>query len=51
MKTSYRKYYLKQSWLQFLMALTLFWHGVLLNKGHHSRWNEKKKKKSYNSMT
>jgi hypothetical protein len=40
MKT-YRRYYLQQATRQIRVALTMIWHGVIMNKGHHSEWNKK----------
>lgn len=51
MNTTYRKYYLKQAIHQLSIAFTLFWNGVVLNRGHHSKWSEKKQKSRYKSMT
>jgi hypothetical protein len=39
---TYREYYFKEAIRQMRMALTLLWHGAIMNKGHHSQWRKKK---------
>ena len=38
---SYRSFYLEAATKQIGVALTMLWNGVILNKGHHSKWNKK----------
>jgi hypothetical protein len=41
---TYRQYYFKEAIRTARMALTLLWHGVIMNKGHHSKWRKKNAK-------
>jgi len=38
---SYRQYYFEHAMKQIRVALTMLWHGVIMNKGHHSTWRKK----------
>lgn len=38
---SYRSFYLSAATKQIGVALTMIWNGVILNKGHHSKWKQK----------
>jgi hypothetical protein len=38
---SYRQYYFEQAMRQIRVALTMIWHGVIMNEGHHSTWKKK----------
>jgi hypothetical protein len=37
---NYRSYYWRNGVLQLKSALAMLWYGVLLNRGHHSRWRK-----------
>ena len=38
---SYRKYYWRESLRMLDVVLRMVWFGVVLNRGHHSKWNRK----------
>lgn len=40
MRSGYRSYYWKKTREQLSLCWTLFWNGVVCNKGHHSEWNK-----------
>ena len=38
---NYRSYYLRNGWLNLKSGFAMLWYGVILNRGHHSRWKRK----------
>jgi hypothetical protein len=39
--THLQKYYYREAMKQIRVSLIMIWHGVILNKGHHSQWRKR----------